>query len=251
MEILDPYVDFFVLSESPWSFTGNPKPLFYQENKELFKKFEHKIIHNIFTENRPEWNQWQRGLAQKGGVLGDVTKELEKNDLVLYSDCDEIPNLEGLNLDEISKDNKVYAFQQYFFYFFANALNVKDGYAIPWIGSHLSNWNILKRNSFDNFRNPSSAFNIHCKSDMQLVQQGGWHYSYLNGAESVKSKIQAYEHQEFNNSAVLDNIQNSIDTLHDPFGRNQFTIQQIEIGPKISPQYLVEHQSEYSQFIRK
>lgn len=38
LNILDPYVDFFVISEAEETFQGNPKPLYYLENKERFAK---------------------------------------------------------------------------------------------------------------------------------------------------------------------------------------------------------------------
>jgi len=50
LNILNDVVDYFVLTESPWTVSGNEKPLYYQENKDRFKKFNHKIIHNITEE---------------------------------------------------------------------------------------------------------------------------------------------------------------------------------------------------------
>ena len=47
LNILDKYVDYFVLVEATETFSGKPKKLYYEENKHLFKKFEHKIIHHI------------------------------------------------------------------------------------------------------------------------------------------------------------------------------------------------------------
>ena len=47
MHILDDVVDRFVISESTVTFSGDRKPLFYQENKEMFREFEHKIIHGL------------------------------------------------------------------------------------------------------------------------------------------------------------------------------------------------------------
>ena len=47
LNVLDPYVDFFVLSEGTKDFQGSDKVLYYKENKDRFEKFNHKIIHNI------------------------------------------------------------------------------------------------------------------------------------------------------------------------------------------------------------
>jgi hypothetical protein len=50
LNILNDSVDFFFIVESTKTFTGNPKILYYEENKERFKKFHHKIKHYIVTD---------------------------------------------------------------------------------------------------------------------------------------------------------------------------------------------------------
>ena len=50
LNTLNDKVDFFVLVESTISFSGKPKRLYYQENKHLFEKFNHKIIHHIIDD---------------------------------------------------------------------------------------------------------------------------------------------------------------------------------------------------------
>ena len=55
-------VDYFVLTESPFTVSGNEKPLYYQENKDRFGKFNDKIIHNV-TETIP--NDFSEYLTKK------------------------------------------------------------------------------------------------------------------------------------------------------------------------------------------
>ena len=50
LNILDDVVDHFVLTESPFTVSGNEKPLYYQENKDRFAKFNDKITHHITEE---------------------------------------------------------------------------------------------------------------------------------------------------------------------------------------------------------
>ena len=45
LNILNDVVDYFVLTESPWTVSGNSKPLYYQENKDRFEKL------NSFVKN--------------------------------------------------------------------------------------------------------------------------------------------------------------------------------------------------------
>ena len=50
LNILGDVVDKFVLTESPYTVSGNEKPLYYQENKDKFAKWHDKIVHNITEE---------------------------------------------------------------------------------------------------------------------------------------------------------------------------------------------------------
>ena len=50
LNILKDVVDYFVLTESPFTVSGNEKPLYYQENKDLFGKLNDKIIHHVTEE---------------------------------------------------------------------------------------------------------------------------------------------------------------------------------------------------------
>ena len=47
LNILNDIVDYFVLVEATHTHVGKEKPLFYKENKHLFEKFNHKIIHIV------------------------------------------------------------------------------------------------------------------------------------------------------------------------------------------------------------
>ena len=75
-ELLNPYVDYFVVSESPWTFSGREKPLYFKQFRDRYKKFESKIFYHVFKDNDPNWNQWQRSFAHKGSVLEDIISSL-------------------------------------------------------------------------------------------------------------------------------------------------------------------------------
>ena len=50
LNILNDVVDHFVITESPFTVSGNEKPLYYQENKDRFGKFNDKIVHYVTEE---------------------------------------------------------------------------------------------------------------------------------------------------------------------------------------------------------
>ena len=47
LNILDSVVDKFVIVEATETFMGQPKPLYYEENKERFVKWKDKIVHYV------------------------------------------------------------------------------------------------------------------------------------------------------------------------------------------------------------
>jgi hypothetical protein len=71
LNILNDVVDYFVLTESPFTVSGNEKPLYYQENKDRFGKFNDKIVHYITEE------------IDKGNII--LQKELD----ILENDTEE------------------------------------------------------------------------------------------------------------------------------------------------------------------
>lgn len=112
---LDDQVDYFIILESDIDFQGNSKKLFFQENRESFKKWENKIIHlptiNInkdyldsiceITKFR-EFTPFQNPKLTPNEIIYCQTYELYKflvslnlypEDIILFSHVDEIPNL--------------------------------------------------------------------------------------------------------------------------------------------------------------
>lgn len=113
---LDEFVDYFVILESDIDFKGNQKRLNFSDNRELFHKWENKIVYipstditknsvelvlkkNNFSDN----HQFKNPALTKDDILYFQTVELYKflmsfklfpDDIILFSDVDEIPNLE-------------------------------------------------------------------------------------------------------------------------------------------------------------
>jgi beta-1,4-mannosyl-glycoprotein beta-1,4-N-acetylglucosaminyltransferase len=251
ISILDPYVDYFVISEAPYTHSGKEKPLFFQENKDKFKEFEHKIIHNVFTDNRPEWGQWEREADQRGASIGNIIKLLNDDDVVISSDCDEIPDLSKIDLDQVRDSSKLFISYQVLYYYYLNTVTVSKNTIIPWGASRLSNWKLLKRNSLNELRRPDSYFGIHHSSEIINVPFSGWHFSFLSNPENIKYKIKSFSHQEFNNQQMLDSIDDKVKNLKDPFGRDGAEIKVIEMTPETHPEYLLEHLNEYDKYIYK
>ena len=101
MNILDKYVDYFVVSESTKTHQGKNKKLNFNLNN--FKKYKNKIKYLV-----ADFDQDKKFMQHTGGESiieqhqrNNISKGIEKahaNDLIILSDSDEIPDLKKLNL---------------------------------------------------------------------------------------------------------------------------------------------------------
>lgn len=267
LEILNEVVDKFILVESTSTFSGKEKRLFFEENKDSFSKFEDKIIHIIIddtpndffnlpyvdnptsvkdvTKNKilkhieksEGWNrhekQWGRETYQREGILYGLS-DCSNDDIILISDLDEIPNPKEIkNLKTFIK-KEVFDFRQKTYYYYFNLLKENN-----WSGTKCLLWDNLNDKSINLIRQNKYTTNI--------IDTGGWHFSFMGGVERVKMKIQAYSHQEFNNQMVMLSIENNINTENDPFFRGKLTKVGID---DTYPTYILNNITKYKNFIK-
>ena len=136
LNILNEYVDYFVISESTKTHQGKDKKINFDITK--FSKFKDKINFVVadFKENINFKNhtggespieQHQRNSLIEG------IKDASSDDLIILSDSDEIPDLSKLSL--IKNNKKFIAFSQKMFMYKLNLLNVEES---GWIGSKIT-----------------------------------------------------------------------------------------------------------------
>lgn len=258
MNVLKDVVDYFVISESTVTFSGDPKPLYYNENKEMFKEFEHKIIHNIVDDTPMDCNAFMRDHHQKCAVVRGL-KDCKPDDIVIFSDVDEIPNPDTLKeLLPNVEDGKIYMLAQRLFYCYldmeevsGNLLSVTgefDGVEKKqWLGTKVCRYSVLDNYTTEELRNKEQ------KAIGVRVPNGGWHFSYMGGgkkqstADRVKYKIKSAAHQEYNNRHILWNVRKNIKNMQDIFGRDS-KLQLVEID-ETYPKYLRDHLDEYKYLL--
>lgn len=254
LNVLSPVVDKFVISEATETFSGLKKPLYYEENKEMFAEFADKIIH-VVVEDTPEGDTHYRDTFQKNAV----TRGLEgctDDDIIIFSDLDEIPNPDKIR--EILKDfqeDKIYHFAQRLFYCYLNMEEVSGNllsYAgefegvthKKWIGTKMLSYKLLREQKLllGDLRFPER------KEIGIRVDDGGWHFGYMGGhgekdiKKRVQEKVISAAHQEYNSKHVLSQVTDQIKDGKDIFGRNARFVR-CEIDDSF-PQYIREHQKE-------
>ena len=259
LNVMSPIVDKFVISEATETFSGLKKPLYYEENKEMFAEFADKIIH-VVVDDTPEGYTHDRDTFQKNAVTRGL-KDCTDEDIIIFSDLDEIPNPEKIK--EILKDfqeDKIYHFAQRLFYCYLNMEEVSGNllsYAgefegverKKWIGSKMCSYKLLREQNLmlGELRFPER------KEIGIRVEDGGWHFGYMGGhgekdiKKRVQEKVISAAHQEYNSKHVLNQVTDQIKDGKDIFGRDAKFIR-CEIDESF-PIYIREHQKELEYLI--
>lgn len=98
---LHPYITKFVILESKTTFTGNPKPLFFDSNRERFAFAKDKICHGVLP-GRARGSQedpFVLEAEQRGAMNGLIRRAgISNGDLLIMSDTDEIPSANTVKL---------------------------------------------------------------------------------------------------------------------------------------------------------
>ncbi|KAL9667257.1 hypothetical protein QQ045_001608 [Rhodiola kirilowii] len=169
---LSPYVDEFVLLESNSTFTGLPKPLIFEGNKEKFKFVKSRLTYGKLGgrfkngENPFVEEAYQRvALDQLLKVAG-----IKDDDLLIMSDVDEIPSGHTVNLFEM----KLLSLYSYEFY--------QDS----------SSW----RASIHRYLKGKTRYAHYSQSDL-LLADSGWHCSFcFRRISEFIFKMKAYSHSD-------------------------------------------------------
>ncbi len=256
LNILDPIVDKFVLVESTQTFNRQPKPLYYQENKERFAKFADKIIHIVCDEDLShEDNPWVIEYVQKNYMEKGWTA-CQDDDIILISDLDEIPNPEKVL--EYKDKPGIKCFQNNFYYYYLNYFCVDE--PIWYKGTRMCKFKDT-RHGLDNvkvgmnsrlpaiYKQGTTPNKIRYYKNGPWVKNGGWHFSYLGGAETIRKKILSISHTEFHKDEYTDieKIKERVMAGEDLFGRGKH-FRSVPIDDSF-PKYIRDNIDKYQNLI--
>src|SRR5690349_4215228 len=93
---LYPVVDQFILVEATRTHKGDPKPLYYAENRHRFVNWNDKILHVVDGELPGGDTQaaiWRREISQRQSIVRGL-RDAPDDAIVMISDLDEIPRRE-------------------------------------------------------------------------------------------------------------------------------------------------------------
>ena len=222
LNILDKYVDKFVITEATYMHSGRPKKLLFDINK--FSKFKDKIIYNvvdkephdietIYEKDHDEKDTRGQKLANNSNKREHLQREMaqeslrnaDPEDIIFINDIDEIPNLKGVNFNTINK--KLIFFKQKMFFYKFNLLHEE----LIWTGSRACR----KKNliSPQNLRDTKDKIYPIWRLDIMFsklkynsihyVNNGGWHFSNIKSPEDIEKKFLNFlHHQDFEYSGL-------------------------------------------------
>jgi len=240
LNILDKYVDFFVIVESEYFHNGKKRKLKFDINK--FQKFEDKIIY-IIHKNEPLeiaklsdkdsediksykliLNAHLRENDQRNHISKGLT-DADDDDLILVSDVDEIPNFDYMNPSKVK--NKIIMFEQEIFYYKFNRYLPN----FTWYGTKAcKKKNLISPQWLRNIKNKrfpfwriDTFFSKNKYINKIFIKNGGWHFSNIKNANDIELKLKSYLHhrdyetEELGNSKINELIKNN-ETIYDMFG---------------------------------
>ncbi len=246
--ILNEHVDKFIVVESTIDHQGKPKKLNFDLSK--FKKFKNKINYIVVDDTPKNFikpheggeslvEKHQRNSIKKGLV------EASDNDLIILSDVDEIPDLKKLS--KYDKNNYA-VFSQKMYMYKLNFLNLREN---NWHGSKIC----LKKN----LKSPQWLRDLKFKEypfwridktrNIQIIENGGWHFAYLQTPKNISKKIKSFAHGEFNKSDITneDTIKEKIEKGQDIFKRG-FNLKKVEIDSSF-PNFIIENKEKLKEWI--
>jgi len=275
LNILDKYVDFFIIVESKYNHKGEKRSL--KLDLEKFKKFKNKIKYLViedlpnnleaitgqdfgvtkehkFINNAVKRENFQRNFIKKG------LDEAQDEDFILISDLDEIPCLENLNLRSVKE--KIIVFKQLMTYY-------KFNLALPnfwWHGTK----GCLKKN----LKSPQWLRNVKSKkysllrldilfsemryNSIKFIENGGWHFTNIKSAEEIELKFKSYlHHREFELSNI--NLNDIHEIIKNKYAIYDLNVDQrnskigngkklINLADKNLPKYIIENKQNLSMW---
>ena len=276
LNILNNFIHRFIVVEATYTHSGKPKKLNFNINN--YPKFKGRIIYvpvkqkpkGLYKINEKNNDKEINAKLINNGYLREnfqrdqLQKGLENanpNDLVIISDLDEIPNLEGINLKSINK--KIIFFKQKFLFYKFNLFYPKR----IWHGSRACKKKFLlspqwlrniKSKKYSIFR-PDIFFSIKKYNSVFFIKEGGWHFTNLKTAKEIYYKFSNYlHHREFEHSNlrirnIKDMIKKNISIYNHEVDKSQSKfdgkVKLVRLPRKYLPNFLLDNLNLYKKWI--
>ena len=271
LNILNEVVDRFVLVEATRTYRGTPKPLFFSESRDRFAPFLDKIIHIVVDDFSPveryiasptsdpkKWS-WAYEDYQRHSFIRGLA-DLQDDDVLVVSDLDEIPTANAVRkAAKLSRDGKVRLLQLSHRSYFLNYCN----FSMPhweWGPMVLSGRAFRDAKTYEKPQRINGSVKevlttfpspqlLRLMQPDEVVQDAGWHFSFMGGTDMILKKLASFAHTEYSTGKFKDSshIAHVIANGGDLFGLgDRYYAVSTE---KCLPPYILSHQEKYAQLI--
>jgi beta-1,4-mannosyl-glycoprotein beta-1,4-N-acetylglucosaminyltransferase len=238
---LGPIVDFFVLVEACKTHTGQPKALYYLDNKDRYAAFRDKIIHVVVDDIPATLAKGVEASYYHRDRIGDGLAGAEPDDLIMVSDADEIPRASALrNIIE----TKLY--RDSIIYFELPVYHFKLNWRVDRQKSQF-NTKIIEKRHFRGAQHLRFSRAVISRSLPRPIEHAawalrtlvsfgrplkrivvrgtGWHFSFMFDKAGIREKVRAYGHYD----------REAADNLSDAALESRFLERQSMWGDRITP----------------
>lgn len=277
LNVLNDYVDEFVIVESKYKHNGDLKGKVFDLN--LYLKFKNKIRY-VYLDKEPDGiipintnldeNQKNKTLLHNTYLRENYQRDMiakgisnaDPDDFIIIGDIDEIPNLKDFNFRKNKK--KLIIFRQKMFYYKLN-LFYKE---LVWTGSRACLKKKLKSPQWlRNIKNKKyplwridTLFSKNKHNNITFVDNGGWHFTNMKTPEEIFSKLNSFLHNvDFKLSGLsLNDVKEMVSKKkigYDHFAdqrkvdrwNSQITLKTVEIS--ILPKYIADNKEKFKEWL--
>jgi len=276
LNILNKYFDKFIICEAKYTHSGREKKLNFDIKK--FYQFKNKIEYivqdsepnNLILNDKNNKSSEEpknyrinsvRRIAHQRNKILEVVQSTDNNDYIFYSDNDEIPDMNQIDLTKES--SKILIFQQKLFYYKFNLLCDR----IFWYGTravqkkNLLNFEWLRQIKPKQypFYRVDTIFKKDKYINLKIIENGGWHFTRVLSPEEIHRKeLDAEHHDEYrasnkNAEKIKDLIRRKVidhdhlaDSKTNKYGK-EFPLKNYELHKL--PKYLVNNKEKYKNYL--
>lgn len=266
-------VDFFVVIESAYTHTGEPKEFYLKNNLHRFNKYSDKIILVSDSKFNHKHNPIQRGNFQRSLIDRQLKNlNLEPSDIVIISDSDEIPKREVIQNIKKSPSNSIIEVSTYSSYLnlylhewprvrilqFRDYRSAQKEFRETFINSaidqrrfkfypfmRINPWFSASR--LDRVLGVWVGFN---PKKLPVIKKGGWHFTKIYDLETLMEKIRYSGHTELNTPDItITTVKKDLKNLRVPYGHKPKG--KVELIDDSFPYVIRNNRKKYSKYILK
>lgn len=243
LRLLWDMVDKFIIVESSHTFSGKEKPWNLEDNWSRFEWARNKIVYHKYTpsilwdgSNPPVHTDmghpcWDMEYGQRGAIA-EALEQFRDDDILLVSDCDEMPSLEVFkNIESIVRWEPAVLRQHFFVYNLSYLRNEEwNGTIITTVGTALSQG--VQALRFQRNRLP-------------VIENGGWHISYFFDTKGIQEKVRSFSHREYDRPEFTndEHIEKCVSEGRDLFVRG---MKSREVGRDFFPEYFLKQSDNFN-----